>query len=157
MKDIINKKFWVIYFVLNLASVLIYAAFAFLRYELVLGDLVGIISFLIFIGSIFLVFKIAFNGKTNLSTKSSRIGIVFLFLVFAILNLGIIALFIFFNYLYKKSHSQGNIAFAPFNLITMMTPYVILSFQIIVLGVSEYIKTRLLEKKKRREENGQII
>ncbi|WP_241859918.1 hypothetical protein [Metamycoplasma neophronis] len=137
---------------------MIYACFAFLKhYELLLGDLVGLISFSIFISSLLLFFKIVFEKtkKENLALKKVKAGAVMLFLVFAFLNLGIIALFVFFNYLYKNSHPTANIALAPFNVITIMTPYVILSFQIIITGIANYI----IEKKsqKRKGENGQII
>ncbi|WP_245579824.1 hypothetical protein AB5V95_00270 [Metamycoplasma spumans] len=137
---------------------MIFSSIAFWKYELLLGNLVGIISFGIFIGSILLFFKIVF-GKTkqeNLGLKKVKAGAVMLFLVFAFLNLGVIALFVFFNYLYKNSNPNASVAFTPFNVLTIMTPYVLFSFQIVIVGFYNFVNERK-SNKKRKEENGQTI
>ncbi|TPE58103.1 hypothetical protein FJO69_00655 [[Mycoplasma] falconis] len=145
MKDIIrkNQKIWVVFIALNFAALMMYTAFAYLRYDLVLGDLVGIISFALLIGFVLLCFKLFAKPQAN--KKKSRLNtffIILIFLVLLIINLGIFALFFYINKLYNRSYPSSNIAFEPFNFLAVMTPYVILSLMSIVIAFANIKKAK---------------
>ncbi|MGC7164757.1 hypothetical protein [Metamycoplasma hominis] len=92
------------------------------------------------------------DWKENASIKKNKNLAVIIFLILNFLALLIIALFVIFNLLYKNKHSNANVAFVPFNVITMAIPYTLFSLQIIVVELIKKITTK--RNLKRREENG---
>ena len=90
--------------------------------------------------------------KKTLVLKKTKTSQLLFFLILNFLALLIIALFVIFNLLYKNKHSNANVAFVPFNVITMAIPYTLFSLQIIVVELIKKITTK--RNLKRREENG---
>ncbi len=152
MKDIINKRFWFLFLFINVATLCIFLGIAYLNWALLTGYLVGVISFLIFLSGLHLVFKKMNDWKENASIKKNKNLAVIIFLILNFLALLIIALFVIFNLLYKNKHSNANVAFVPFNVITMAIPYTLFSLQIIIMELIKKITTK--RNLKRREENG---
>ncbi|WP_412031498.1 hypothetical protein [Metamycoplasma buccale] len=136
MKDIISKRFWVLVVVLNIITTLIYIGCSVWKYQLLLGNLIGIISFLIFIFVIKLIFKIVFAKKENKSVKWVKGVAIILILLTTFFNLLFILMIFGFNYLYKTHIDvNGNLAFNLFNIITFTTPYLVFTIACVIESI----------------------
>ncbi|WP_045434013.1 hypothetical protein [Metamycoplasma canadense] len=152
MTKLTGKNFWIIYTTLNISLMLIFASLAFFDYSLILGFLVGMISFLLFLLLIKLALKMVKNSIETQEKKQYKIKLYTAFLIFLLLlflNLGLLSLFIWVNsYYHHNYNNETNIAFFPFNVITITSPYLLLSIFSIIWGIYLLIKT------KRKEDNG---
>ncbi|MBN4089254.1 hypothetical protein [Mycoplasma enhydrae] len=155
MKNINEKKFWITYATLNVAIFLIFIALTPFNYSLLFGFMVGIVSFLLFLGSLKLIEKlIADIAKEKNKTKSKKVIGILIFFVLFILNISLFALFIWLNVYFNDSLGwKQSKAFFPFNVITMTTPYVLLSVYVIIWAIANWINSKI---RQRKENNGQI-
>lgn len=150
MKDIVNKRFWVLLFTLNLVTSLIYLAFSFKWYPLLLGHLAGVISFLIFISLTMLVIKLIFPKKPKSNTRKTRVlAILLMLLVFAV-NFAVILGFVLINRLLITHYAKStySIGFWPINMISFSSPYLLVVF----VALLDSLTTR--KQIKRKDTNG---
>lgn len=153
MNKLNGKIFWITYTTLNIALLLIFSSIAFLDYSLLLGYLVGIVSFLLFLVILKLSLNLIKNSINSNSKKQYRIRMfiaILIFLLLMFLNIGILGLFVWLNSYYHSIYPSSNVAFSPFNTITITAPYLLLSVFSIIWTVVVLIK-------KRKEDNGQTI
>ncbi|WP_427902844.1 hypothetical protein [Metamycoplasma alkalescens] len=144
MNKLNGKNFWITYATFNIALLLIFSSIYFYDYSLLLGYFVGIISFLLFLCSLLIVLKMIKNAADNPQAKKLKkrqIGNFFvailIFILFMFLNIGIFALFIWVNYYYHHTYDlSSKIAFFPFHVITMTSPYLLLSLFVIIRGIA---------------------
>lgn len=142
MKEILNRRFWIINITLNAAMMMMYLAFSFIRYDLALGHIVGIISFCLFLTSIYLPIKVIASKKPQKQiTKVRTLGVV-LFLIIEFCNFLVIILFAIFNYLFKLKYGWNNVGQQPFNIFTIVSPYLIFMIQSITTVLVEYFKNK---------------
>ncbi|WP_427867548.1 hypothetical protein [Mycoplasmopsis arginini] len=153
MNKLNGKLFWITYTTLNIALLLIFSAIAFLDYSLLLGYLVGIVSFLLFLVMLKLSLRLIKNSIDSNSKKQYKTRMfiaILIFLLLMILNVAILGFFIWINSYYHSIYPSSNLAFFPFNTITITAPYLLLSVFSIIWAVIFAIK-------KRKEDNGQTI
>ncbi|MGX9357690.1 hypothetical protein ACWXVJ_00655 [Mycoplasma sp. 773] len=145
-----EKKIWITYTTLNVALLLIFSSMSFFDYSLLLGYLVGIVSFLLFLLSVYVILKIVKNSINVQGKKHYKIRMLISVLIFFALNIfngAIFAIFIYINTYLHKDYPGLNAAFFPFNTITMTAPYILLSIFSIVWAVVTMVN-------KRKELNG---
>ncbi|ACF07003.1 Uncharacterised protein [Metamycoplasma arthritidis] len=150
MKDIVNKRFWVIFFTLNLVTSLIYLAFSFKWYSLLLGHIAGVISFLIFISLTYLAIKLVVLKKPNNKLTKTRALAIFLMFLVLVVNSLIILAFIMINRLVVTHYAKSSVQIGlwPINMFTFSTPYLLVIFVGLVDSLAKNKQT------KRKDENG---
>ncbi|AZZ65621.1 hypothetical protein DMC14_002390 [Metamycoplasma phocicerebrale] len=154
MENINGKKFWITYATLNAALLIVFASLSPFDYSLILGYFVGIVSFLLFLGSLFMILKTMNNIKEQKNVKNYKFISILIFAVLLILNALLFGFFIWLNtHYHTKFKLNKPIAFFPFNVITMTAPYLLLSIYLIIWVLSALIKSKI---KKRKENYGQI-
>ena len=139
MKDILNKKFWIIFLTINAAFVMLFISFSYWNYSLILGFISGFVVFIIYILSISSCINKIFSEIKDINKKhKKRIGILFLFLINIFILALILAIFMI-NYLYRKYiDTKTIIAFYPINFIVFVIPFLIF----IVSTLITYLKIK---------------
>lgn len=151
MNKINVKNFWITYTTLNISLFLILASVSFFDYSLLLGHLVGIVSFLLFLISLKIVLKLVKNSLETQDKKQYKIKkfiAILVFLLLIVFNGCIFSLFIWINVHVNSNNELYNVAFFPFNTIAMTFPYLLMSIYSIAWAVVLFIKN------KRKENNG---
>ena len=132
MKDIVNKRFWIIFWTLNSCFALIYLAFAYLNYSLILGHIAGCLTFLFFICCSSLLFRQK-NSNKDIKIKLIKAKNVMFFILISIGTLLIVSIFFLVNYFYRKYVDKTiNLFFYIINFLTFATPFLTFTITCIV-------------------------
>ncbi|AZG68692.1 hypothetical protein [Mycoplasma struthionis] len=113
------------------------------------------ITFVNHIASIYLITNYMFN-KTS-SIKKNKALSVLVFLAMGLVNLFIIGLAIGLNLIYSREHELNLFSFKPVNILTIMTPYVLLVLHLVAIGFISLIKVKKLKTIAKKEDNGSTI
>ncbi|KDE43403.1 hypothetical protein PUW95_01800 [Metamycoplasma hyosynoviae] len=125
-KDVIDKKIFVIFVVLNIFFALIYLSLAFIDWTLILGHLTGFLVIVYFSMTNYFAFKKVMQRQKNSSDKKVEKKIlIFIFTIISITTLLLVTLFFSANILYAKMKNIEISFFKPINFITFITPSII--------------------------------
>ena len=132
MKDIISKRFWIVFWTLNSCFVLIYLAFAYINCSLILGHIAGCLTFSFFIYCSSLLFKEK-NSNKDIKIKPSKAKNVVFFALLSIGTLIIVSIFFLINYLYRKYVDKTiNLFFKIINFLTFATPFLLFTLTCLI-------------------------
>ena len=132
MKDIISKRFWIVFWTLNSCFALIYLAFAYINYSLILGYVAGCLTFSFFIYCSSLLFKEK-NSNKDIKIKPSKAKNIMFFVLLSIGTLIIVSIFFLINYLYRKYVDKTiNLFFKIVNFLTFATPFLLFTLTCLI-------------------------
>ena len=132
MKDIISKRFWIVFLTLNSCFALIYLAFAYINYSLILGHAAGCLTFSFFIYCSSLLFKEK-NSNKDIKIKPSKAKNILFFTLSSIGTLIIVSIFFLINYLYRKYVDKTiNLFFKIVNFLTFATPFLLFTLTCLI-------------------------
>lgn len=132
MKDIISKRFWIVFWTFNSCFALIYLAFAYINCSLILGHVAGCLTFSFFIYCSSLLFKEK-NSNKDIKIKPSKAKNVVFFALLSIGTLIIVSIFFLINYLYRKYVDKTiNLFFKIINFLTFATPFLLFTLTCLI-------------------------